>query len=322
MIGDPTSYHVTVLRREADAPEPAVVVRAEPLNDAPPIGPLDAANVLVLLAGPLRHPVLATLSRVSRSMLAAWLSADELDDPRVLLPNAELVVSAVRDDDVTPAEITLRATHPRWLEHLAPGDAWMFVPLPVPPHGPRSGPRSLSATPRLTLAIQMLELDRAGLRACIERERVGNPMIVAGGPWPPASADEAEVTVTRAPEGGWRACADVADLVPLRLGAPGLGGATDDQRMAVASQLADGRFFLRALWQRARVLERVAAAIAGPCEATVDRGEPLACLPSVHQVADAVSMHASTVQRVLRGKSLRGPAGVFPLESLAKFRPA
>jgi RNA polymerase sigma-54 factor len=91
------------------------------------------------------------------------------------------------------------------------------------------------------------------------------------------------------------------------------GAKPDEVQRYMRNKLDRARWIVEALEQRKRTLQRVATHVFGRQQRFLDNG-PGALVPlSMGEVADALSIHPSTVSRAVAGKYTETPYGVFPL---------
>ena len=134
----------------------------------------------------------------------------------------------------------------------------------------------------------------------------------------PAPAIEPDIFVRPRPGGGWEVALN-ADALPRPLAArryrAALGGgarsAADKAWLRERRQSAD--WLLRALDRRADTILRVAGALVGFQREFLDKGVRYLRPLTLREVADAVSMHESTIGRVARDKYMATPRGIFEL---------
>lgn len=82
---------------------------------------------------------------------------------------------------------------------------------------------------------------------------------------------------------------------------------------ALAAQLEEARWLVRALAQREDTLLRVGAVLVRRQAGFVEEGPGRLAPLTLRDVADEIGMHESTVSRAVQGKSLAAPRGVIPL---------
>ena len=123
-----------------------------------------------------------------------------------------------------------------------------------------------------------------------------------------------DVFVRRTDAGGWTVEINAATLPRVRLNqgyANLIGRGTSHATMR--TQLQEARWLLKSLEIRNETLTKVARSIVERQSAFLDQG-PEAMRPMIlKDIAEAVSMHESTISRVTSGKYMHTPRGVFEL---------
>ena len=90
----------------------------------------------------------------------------------------------------------------------------------------------------------------------------------------------------------------------------GRGGATS----SLAGQLQEAKWLIKNVQQRFDTIQRVAQAIVDRQRAFFDHGEVAMRPLTLREIADAVSLHESTISRVTTQKYLASPRGIFELK--------
>ncbi len=123
-----------------------------------------------------------------------------------------------------------------------------------------------------------------------------------------------DVFVRRTDAGGWTVEINAATLPRVRLNqgyASVIGRGTSHASMR--AQLQEARWLLKSLEIRNETLTKVARSIVERQTAFLEQG-PEAMRPMIlKDIAEAVSMHESTISRVTSGKYMHTPRGVFEL---------
>lgn len=134
----------------------------------------------------------------------------------------------------------------------------------------------------------------------------------------PAPVIEPDIVARPRPRGGWDVALN-ADALPPPLAvrryraAGGNGAWTTADRAWLRERRQAADWLLRALDRRARTILRVAGALVRLQEPFLENGVRHLRPLTLREVADAVSMHESTVGRVARDKYMATPRGVFEL---------
>jgi RNA polymerase sigma-54 factor len=187
-------------------------------------------------------------------------------------------------------------------------------------------------TPGLPLAIQIarhhlelvaereLSLLRRELRATDEELAAALALVRACHPRPGAtvSSGNAEYVVpdvfVRRTDHGWAVEINAATLPRVRLnqGYASLIG-RNASHASMRAQLQEARWLLKSLEIRNETLMKVARSIVERQTAFLEHGEEHMRPMILKDIAEAVSMHESTISRVTSGKYMHTPRGVFEL---------
>jgi RNA polymerase sigma-54 factor len=187
-------------------------------------------------------------------------------------------------------------------------------------------------TPGLDLAIQIarhhlelvaereLSLLRRELRATDEELAAALALVRACHPRPGAtvSSGNAEYVVpdvfVRRTDHGWAVEINAATLPRVRLnqGYASLIG-RNASHASMRAQLQEARWLLKSLEIRNETLMKVARSIVERQTAFLEHGEEHMRPMILKDIAEAVSMHESTISRVTSGKYMHTPRGVFEL---------
>jgi RNA polymerase sigma-54 factor len=187
-------------------------------------------------------------------------------------------------------------------------------------------------TPGLDLAIQIarhhlelvadreLSLLRRELRATDDELAAGIALVKACHPRPGAtvSSGSAEYVVpdvfVRRTDHGWAVEINAATLPRVRLnqGYASLIG-RNASHASMRAQLQEARWLLKSLEIRNETLMKVARSIVERQTAFLEHGEEHMRPMILKDIAEAVSMHESTISRVTSGKYMHTPRGVFEL---------
>ena len=162
-----------------------------------------------------------------------------------------------------------------------------------------------------------LELDELGVLLGRLRHLSPAPAAGMGGATPPAIHPE---VVVEPCEDGYQVRIDDSGLPSVSidpefqaLAKKGNRGSSEDVRRYVRDKLDRARWVVEALEQRKRTLLRIATQVFHRQQEFLDDG-PRALVPlSMGEVADALSIHLSTVSRAVAGKYVETPHGVFPM---------
>ncbi len=135
----------------------------------------------------------------------------------------------------------------------------------------------------------------------------------------PISTMAPDVFVREAPGGLWRVELNSDTLprvlVDQRYYAQVSGGARTDQEKAfVADCLSSANWLVKSLDQRAKTILKVASEIVRQQDGFLAFGVEALRPLNLKTVADAISMHESTVSRVTSNKSISTPRGVFEMK--------
>ena len=87
-----------------------------------------------------------------------------------------------------------------------------------------------------------------------------------------------------------------------------------DDNTALRSHLQEARWFIKSLQSRSETLLRVATAIVERQRAFLEHGEEAMKPLVLHDIAEVLEMHESTISRVTTRKYMRTPRGVFELK--------
>ena len=123
--------------------------------------------------------------------------------------------------------------------------------------------------------------------------------------------------VARPTTDGWSVELNPAIVPRLRLNeryAAMVTGSAD--HALLRAQLQEARWLVKSLEIRNETVLEVARAIVERQQAFLDWSEDSLRPMSLHQIAEAVSLHELTVSRVTTGKYLQTPRGVFELRFL------
>jgi RNA polymerase sigma-54 factor len=187
-------------------------------------------------------------------------------------------------------------------------------------------------TPGLTLAVQIarhhlelvaereLSLLRRELRATDEELAAALALVKGCHPRPGAtvSSGSAEYVVpdvfVRRTDHGWSVEINAATLPRVRLnqGYASLIG-RNASHASMRAQLQEARWLLKSLEIRNETLMKVARSIVERQSAFLEHGEEHMRPMILKDIAEAVSMHESTISRVTSGKYMHTPRGVFEL---------
>ena len=92
------------------------------------------------------------------------------------------------------------------------------------------------------------------------------------------------------------------------------GGADDEAKTYVRDKMRSALFLIKSVDQRQRTLYKVAESIVRRQEAFFDQGISALRPMVLRDVADDISMHESTVSRIVQNKHAHTPQGVLPLK--------
>jgi RNA polymerase sigma-54 factor len=135
----------------------------------------------------------------------------------------------------------------------------------------------------------------------------------------PAQTVVPDVHVRADPAGGWRVELN-ADTLPRLLvdkryhGLVQAGARSDTEKTFVADCAAQANWLVKSLDQRAKTILKVASEIVRQQDAFLAFGVEFLRPLNLKTVADAISMHESTVSRVTSNKYVATPRGVFELK--------
>lgn len=128
-----------------------------------------------------------------------------------------------------------------------------------------------------------------------------------------------DVFVTKAADGGWKVELNT-DTMPRVLvnqryyAEIARGNAKEADKIFVAEQLANANWLVKSLDQRARTVLKVASEIVRQQDAFLVSGVRHLRPLNLRAVAEAISMHESTVSRVTSNKYMATPRGLFELK--------
>jgi RNA polymerase sigma-54 factor len=87
-----------------------------------------------------------------------------------------------------------------------------------------------------------------------------------------------------------------------------------EDNVSLKSHLQEARWFIKSLQSRSETLLRVATCIVERQRAFLEYGEEAMKPMVLHDVADALGMHESTISRVTTRKYMHTPRGIFELK--------
>jgi RNA polymerase sigma-54 factor len=128
-----------------------------------------------------------------------------------------------------------------------------------------------------------------------------------------------DVLVRSAPDGSWRVELN-SDTLPKVLvnqryyAQVSKGARGDKEKSYLADCLQTATWLVRALDQRAKTILKVSSEIVRQQDAFFERGVQYLRPLNLKMVADAISMHESTVSRVTSNKYMATPRGIFELK--------
>lgn len=177
----------------------------------------------------------------------------------------------------------------------------------------------LLARRELTTLARLCGVDRADLADMIAEVKSLDPKpgeVFDEGPAPPVIPD---VLLRSAPGGGWLVELN-PDTLPrvlvdqryhARISRQKL---TKPEREFVAEKLQSANWLVKSLHQRAQTILKVASEIVRQQDAFFRRGVQHLRPLVLRDIADAISMHESTVSRVTSNKYLAAPQGIYELK--------
>jgi RNA polymerase sigma-54 factor len=171
----------------------------------------------------------------------------------------------------------------------------------------------LLAERELTALRRELKTSESELETAVALVRSCNPRPGAGISGSSAEYVVPDVFVRRTPR-GWSVEINSATLPKVRLNqsyANLLGRSSSHASMR--AQLQEARWLLKSLEIRNDTLTKVARSIVERQTEFLERGEEYMRPMILRDIADAISMHESTVSRVTSGKYMHTPRGVFEL---------
>ena len=122
----------------------------------------------------------------------------------------------------------------------------------------------------------------------------------------------------RKEKGAWRVELNSEAIPQLRINRryAGMIRRADDsaENSSLKAHLQEARWFIKSLQSRSETLLRVAPCIVERQRAFLDHGEEAMKPLVLHDVADALGMHESTVSRVTTRKYMHTPRGIFELK--------
>jgi RNA polymerase sigma-54 factor len=89
---------------------------------------------------------------------------------------------------------------------------------------------------------------------------------------------------------------------------------SSDDNNSLKSHLQEARWFIKSLQSRSETLLRVATAIVERQRAFLDYGEEAMKPLVLHDIADSLGLHESTISRVTTRKYMHTPRGIFELK--------
>lgn len=160
-------------------------------------------------------------------------------------------------------------------------------------------------------------VDRQDLEEMVREIKALDPKPGAGFGKDDVDAVIPDMFISRSPNGGWRLELNSRALPKVLIDetyASDLGDQGQDLREFVQEKMQSANWLQKALEQRARTMIRVASAIFRRQRGFLDEG-PRALKPLVlREIAEATSLHESTVSRATTEKYVQTPRGTFPLK--------
>ena len=297
----------------------------------------DAGEIQAAAVGLREHLnsqiALTQLSERERGVVAFLIEA--LDDDGYLTQSLEELAATIDIDDADLEELLEELLIGlRHLQHLDP-----------PGIGARSPQECLdlqlqclpaSATRDLASGIVRGHLDQLAARdyakikkalACSDEElRVAQTLIRSLNPRPGAQYTPLDTryvipdVVVRKMRSAWRVSLNGEAMPRLRINRmyadilqsqrSGRGGSAS----SLAGQLQEAKWLIKNVQQRFDTILRVAQAIVDRQRAFFDHGEVAMRPLTLREIADAVSLHESTISRVTTQKYLASPRGIFELK--------
>ena len=116
----------------------------------------------------------------------------------------------------------------------------------------------------------------------------------------------------------WRVELNAETMPPLRVN-PYYAGMikradNSDDNISLRTHLQEARWFIKSLQSRSETLLRVATAIVERQRAFLEHGEEAMKPLVLHDIAEALEMHESTISRVTTRKYMHTPRGIFELK--------
>ena len=171
----------------------------------------------------------------------------------------------------------------------------------------------------MTALRQACGVDAEDLAEMIGELKALTPRPGAGFGGEPAQTVIPDVHVRPDPAGGWKVELN-ADTLPRLLvdkryhATVAVGARSDAEKAYVADIAAQANWLVKSLDQRAKTILKVASEIVRQQDAFLAFGVEFLRPLNLKTVADAISMHESTVSRVTSNKYVSTPRGVFELK--------
>jgi RNA polymerase sigma-54 factor len=119
-------------------------------------------------------------------------------------------------------------------------------------------------------------------------------------------------------KGAWRVELNIENMPRLRINSDYANmikrADSSDDNTSLKSHLQEARWFIKSLQSRSETLLRVATAIVERQRAFLDYGEEAMKPLVLHDIAEALSLHESTISRVTTRKYMHTPRGIFELK--------
>lgn len=173
----------------------------------------------------------------------------------------------------------------------------------------------LVAAADLPALCRICRTDAATLRAMLARLRSLNPKPGADFDGADAPQRSPDLIVTEGPD-GWRVDLNRSTLPSVRIDAEAARAAEADEtaRAYAAERVGVAQWLRRAVQHRNRTTLDVGAEIARRQRAFLDHGPSHLAPMTLREVAEAISVHESTVSRVTTGIMMTTPHGTFGLK--------
>ncbi len=177
----------------------------------------------------------------------------------------------------------------------------------------------LMAKGDLKALIKAAGVDEEDMRDMIAEVRTLNPKPGYAYGSEPVQVVTPDVIVRKAPDGGWKIELNSETLPKVlvnRIYYSELSNVKrrEEDTLFVSEQFANANWLVKSLDQRARTILKVASEIVRQQDAFMVHGVKHLRPLNLRAVADAISMHESTVSRVTANKYMATPRGIFELK--------